>query len=402
VTRLVAAATAVLSLALPPSPARADPALTGDAQQLGHIHLTASDSPPAGDLRIVELVDGAAVPVPSVATASGVEATTDWTCARQRTFAAESGGRRSAPFVATTPACDHRLRVRTPRAVSRGENVRVTIRDRWRVGDVRARLCVRPAGDFYRCRVVALPAGQWEVSRVYRAHAPGVWAIRLATGEQAIARAVTVRGRARRPGALPSILATGDSMMITPAGVLERRLAPRARVRDDIYLGSGITKPWVVDWGTLPGKQVRGDHQAATVVALGMSDVFPIGGIQCCGDAWQRAYAQRARRIMRAYSEGGRAAVVWLNLPYPRDPRHAPAVTAVNAALDAAAAGLHRVRVLDVASVFTPGGVYRDSLPRHGGEVRVRKDDGVHLTVAGARIAARAVTAELVRSGVLP
>jgi hypothetical protein len=32
----------------------------------------------------------------------------------------------------------------------------------------------------------------------------------------------------------------------------------------------------------------------------------------------------------------------------------------------------------------------------------VRKDDGVHLTVAGARIAARAVTAQLVRFGVLP
>jgi hypothetical protein len=105
---------------------------------------------------------------------------------------------------------------------------------------------------------------------------------------------------------------------------------------------------------------------------------------------------------MRAYAHGGRAAVVWLNLPYPRDPDHAAAVIAVNAALRSAAAGLRRVRVLDLAAVFTPGGVYRQSLLRGGREIRVRKDDGVHLTVAGARIAARAVTAQLVRFGVLP
>lgn len=282
---------------------------------------------------------------------------------------------------------DQRLRLF---AHQRGGDLRVTVRDRWHVGGVHLSLCVRRPRGFFSCRPVLLAEGQWEVSRLVPARPFGRWTVRVSAPEQVLVRRVMLR--APRPGSLPLVLATGDSMMLTPAAVLGRRLAFRARVREDVYIGSGIGKPQVVDWATLPRKQLRAYHQAATVITLGMGDVYPLGDIACCGDAWTREYARRARRMMRTYTRRG-APLVWLNLPYPRDPQHGPAVTAVNAAVSAAAAGVRLVSVLDVAALITPGGVYRPSL---------RRADGVHLAHRGARIVARAVTAELARLGVLP
>jgi lysophospholipase L1-like esterase len=363
--------------------------LTGDAEQLGRIQLTASAPEGTTGVRIVEVIRGA-----DITLAEGTEAATSWTCRRRRTFAALSDYQRSEPFVAVTPSCARRLRLRVLR---RGRDLRVTVRDRWHIGGVRFRLCLRPPGKARRCHALAVAPGQWEVSRLYSARVAGVWTVRLTgLGSRTVRR---LRVRPWRPSARPLVLTTGDSMMLTLSSVLERRL--RARVRDDIYIGSGITKPSVVDWAALPARQLRANDQDATVITLGMADVYPLDGIECCGEAWTAEYARRARRVMRAYARGGRA-LVWLNLPYPRDARHAPAVTAVNAAVASASAGLLRVRVLDLAAMLTPDGVYRGSLERDGRTIRLRRDDGVHLAGGGARIVARALAAELIALGVLP
>ena len=278
----------------------------------------------------------------------------------------------------------------------RGRDLRVTVRDRWHTGGVRLRMCLRAPRRGYRCRRVLLAPGQWDVSRLVPARRLGRWSVRVSAPGQVLVRGRRVR--AVRPSTLPLVLTTGDSMMLTLSSVLEHRLP--ARVREDIYIGSGITKPFVVDWARLPAKQLRANHQDATVVTLGMGDVYPLGEIACCGEAWSAEYARLARAIMQAYSRRG-PAVVWLNLPYPRDPRHAPAVTAVNAAVAAAAAGLSRVRVLDLAAMLTPDGVYRQSVVRHGRRIRLLRSDGVHLAPGGARIVARAVTAALGELAVL-
>jgi hypothetical protein len=279
----------------------------------------------------------------------------------------------------------------------RGRDLRVTVHDRWHAGGVQLGMCLRPPRRAYRCRPVLLAPGQWEVSRLVPARRRGRWTVLVSAPDQALLRRVTVR--AVRPGTRPLVLATGDSMMLTLASVLEQR--PGARVRDDIYIGSGIGKPDVVDWARLPAKQLRAEHQDATVITLGMGDVYPLGDIPCCGEDWTAEYARRARRMMRAYTRRG-AALMWLNLPYPRDPRHAPAVTAVNTAVATAAAGLPRVRVLDLATMLTPGSVYRQSLTRDGRRIRLRRADGVHLAVGGARLVARRVRAALTELGVLP
>ena len=48
-----------------------------------------------------------------------------------------------------------------------------------------------------------------------------------------------------------------------------------------------------------------------------------------------------------------------------------------------------RVRLIRLNSVFTPGGRFRQFIDWHGKRVNARQKDGVHLSVAGASIAAR-------------
>jgi len=64
---------------------------------------------------------------------------------------------------------------------------------------------------------------------------------------------------------------------------------------------------------------------------------------------------------------------------------------AVNEALERAAAGLPTVQTLPLDEVLSPGWRYRASIRYRGRQVRVRLSDGAHLSLPGARIAAREV-----------
>ena len=123
--------------------------------------------------------------------------------------------------------------------------------------------------------------------------------------------------------------------------------------------------------------------------------------LTCCGEPWIAEYTRRARAMMRTYVDGGKRALVWLNVPIPRNEERRPIAQAVNVALARAVMGVQRAAVLDVAEIFTPGGVYRDAMTVRGRSVRVREADGVHLSPAGASIAARAVIEQLERFGVV-
>ena len=75
---------------------------------------------------------------------------------------------------------------------------------------------------------------------------------------------------------------------------------------------------------------------------------------------------------------------------------------AVNAAIRRAAAPARRdVRVIDLVKVFTPGGRYRDRMEIGGRVVSVRQGDGVHLSTAGASLAAQIVIRTLRKERIL-
>ena len=319
-------------------------------------------------------------------------------------FAAIAGTERSAPLTVTTPDCADRLKVAARPHVGLGEDMRVSVVDRWNQGDLTADVCAeRPDGD-RRCHQVTLPAQQNVVHTVFRASAAGAWELEVTTPLGVLSRTVTVV-RKDYPAGGPTVLFTGDSMMLATRHVLKYRLPGDARTIDDIYVGSGISRPFVIDWAKLPTQQVRTYRPDATVISLGMSDGRELatadGPVDCCGTDYVAAYARRVREMMRTYARHGAGAVVWLNEPYSRNPARWPQEAAVNAAVALAASGLTRVEVVDLAATMTPDGAYQKDIVRDGARVRVRTGDGIHLTRAGARIASRLAMAGLRRLGVL-
>jgi len=208
--------------------------------------------------------------------------------------------------------------------------------------------------------------------------------------------------RTARLPKLQTLLVTGDSL-VQPLDVqLARRLAgDGVQTVRDAHLGTGISKTDIVDWGLLSTQQAKDRKPDAVVMFMGANEGFPFPGaggkkIECCGPAWAVVYATRARRMMDTYRRGGAARVYWLTLPLPRDSHRQEIARAVNAAIDVAAQPYRsQVRVLDMTSVFTPGGRYRAAQAVAGRETIVRRPDGIHLNDAGAKVAQAIVLARL-------
>ena len=150
---------------------------------------------------------------------------------------------------------------------------------------------------------------------------------------------------------------------------------------------------------------MRRHRPRATVVMLGANDGFPMlddrgHEVACCRRAWIEAYARDVARMLRSYTSRGRRAY-WLTLPAPADDKRRKICLAVNIALRRAVRGLERVRLLDMAEVFTPGFRFRRKMRVNGRRVVVRERDGVHLNATGAAVALRRVRRAMLADGVI-
>jgi hypothetical protein len=200
------------------------------------------------------------------------------------------------------------------------------------------------------------------------------------------------------------LLATGDSMIQVTDDILRDRLGVRRRVTDEAHVSTGISKAGVfgLNWMHHAATQARSIHPDATVVWIGPNEGFPIAGVSCCGPAWVKGYADRARSMMRSYRRGGRAVVYWLTLPIPRSDKLARVLRAVNRAIVRAArsagSGVH---VIDMRRVFTPHGHFQQRACYRGGCFSARQPDGVHLSLTGSRVAADIIVRRLRADGVI-
>jgi lysophospholipase L1-like esterase len=199
------------------------------------------------------------------------------------------------------------------------------------------------------------------------------------------------------PRPLRTLLVTGDSMAMPLDVETARRMADSdsdVDVQRDSHVGTGISKSDLLDWGKLSTQQVKERKPDAVVVFIGANEGFPLPGprgddVDCCSPEWAAAYANRVRRMMDTYRQGGSARVYWLTLPIPRDGDLAEVARAVNAAIEVAAQPFRaQVRVLDMTELFTPGGKYRDAMTVDGRRRIVRQSDGIHLNDTGAGLAA--------------
>ncbi len=59
------------------------------------------------------------------------------------------------------------------------------------------------------------------------------------------------------------------------------------------------------------------------------------------------------------------------------------------------------MHVIDLVPIFTPGGHFRQTITFRGQEIDARQPDGVHLSLAGASVAATLVIDHLRARGAL-
>jgi hypothetical protein len=300
----------------------------------------------------------------------------------------------SAPVPAADANAGHRVCVTftAGRACLHGEGARVARRRHgtWTiVGPAR----VRRDGDAV---VVRAPAARLRVAlgRTVRWTATSTWDApeQTLTGTLHTKRVVPFA-----PKRHLRLLATGDSMIQVVDTFLRARL-PRHHVISEAHISSGISKArgFGINWVRHAAAQANAIHPDATVVFIGPNEGFPIAGVNCCGAAWIKGYAERARAMMRSYRRGGRAFVYWLTLPTPRGAALAHVLRAVNTAILRAArhagSGVH---VIDMRKVFTPHGHFQQTACYRGRCFSARQPDGVHLSTTGARVAADIVARRL-------
>ena len=200
---------------------------------------------------------------------------------------------------------------------------------------------------------------------------------------------------------LRTLLVTGDSMAQPLDAQLATALSDRGvKVVRDVRLGTGVSKSFLLDWGELSTTQVRRQKPDATIVFLGANEGFPMedaggGEVECCSADWAALFANRARRMVDTYRQGGNSRVYWITVPTPKDSERAKIGRVVNAAVRVAAQPwASQVRVLDTVSMFAPRG-YQDAITIDGRERIVRAADGIHLNDEGAGLLRESVLARL-------
>jgi lysophospholipase L1-like esterase len=320
----------------------------------------------------------------------------EWSCRlRDRAFVVAD-----LTLTTRTPSCASRVRMAHLLRPHAGQWFPVRLGDRWRLGNVHARVCLTAPAGTYACRT-ALVHRKGSVVR-FKAPRPGHWSVTLTSAFAAVARPLLIRPAT---GTKLRVLATGDSLMIRVARHFAKALrGKRALVQQNIHFGAGISHNFVYDWRPGSREEASSAHPPDVVVLfLGGAEGTPFGAIECCGQPWIDEYAKRARQIIHNYRRGGAAQIYWLNLPAPEDPERAVAFRAANQALAAATANLAPwTRLLDESELLTPGFVYRYSTVVNGQEVILRQSDGLHLSRAGAIMTATMITQAMQVDGVIP
>ncbi len=194
------------------------------------------------------------------------------------------------------------------------------------------------------------------------------------------------------------ILLVGDSLSIGLGKQLDAVFAGRPGV-SFAHLGkvsSGLANPAFFDWEANLTAQVKAHHPDLVLIMLGANDnksitaedgrTFHFGAKE-----WDAAYAARLGRlqaIVRADNPG--AAVYFIGVPVMADPSFNAEVAHINAVLAATAKSLPGCAYVDTRDVLADaaGSFAPMAKAPDGNLVKLRADDGVHISGSGSRLLA--------------
>jgi hypothetical protein len=198
------------------------------------------------------------------------------------------------------------------------------------------------------------------------------------------------------------VLVAGDSMTESAGPALVDALAATGVVRStrELRYSSGLTRPDYFDWPARLRQLAAEERAEAMVLWVGANDAqgiqTPDGPAGFGTDAWVAEYRTRVAVLMDELTRDGRI-VYWLGEPVMRSAGFDERMRLITGIYREEASRHPGVRFIDTRALFADAdGSYSAYLPDADGRpVLVRRDDGIHLTEAGADRLVPAVMAAL-------
>lgn len=185
------------------------------------------------------------------------------------------------------------------------------------------------------------------------------------------------------------ILVAGDSLMGWIGPALTEALDGRPiTIAEDFEIGTGLARPDKTNWpAQLAADMDRYDPEVVVIGFGGNDDVdMLVDGrlVPVQTDEWAAEYQRRVAQVLNVVEKPGRT-LYWIGLPITTRAHieaSAPLMARAEKVEIAARPWAHYV---DTHPTLTPDGTFTAYLPDgSGGQVKVRADDGVHPTLAGA------------------
>jgi hypothetical protein len=196
------------------------------------------------------------------------------------------------------------------------------------------------------------------------------------------------------------ILVVGDSLVGWIPKALDEALAGRPAEVIDAWKGSsGLARPDFYDWPAELARLVDEHDPDIVVVGFGGNDTQSLvsddGVLQRGDPAWEVEYGRRVGQVLDA-AEGPGRTLWWIGLPLSQRDNVEALRPVITRAIDEELSTRPWARFVDAAEVLSPDGSYQVMLPGPDGEpVRVRADDGIHLSPAGGRMVVDAFLGDL-------
>lgn len=152
---------------------------------------------------------------------------------------------------------------------------------------------------------------------------------------------------------------------------------------------SGLARPDFFDWHAEAKQLVQTHKPDGTVVVIGGNDTQGLrtdsGWIKWGTDEWKPEYGARVGRLLDVLTADGGAAC-WVGLPMPRSNGYRKKLETINGIVEDAASGRSGVSFVSTWDTLSNGGQYTATMNVGGKNQTVRGEDGIHLTLAGAKL----------------
>lgn len=193
----------------------------------------------------------------------------------------------------------------------------------------------------------------------------------------------------KAPGAT-RLAVFGDSMATDVAKALDRFYAedPNLAIIDQSVGDSGIVRTDYFDWPKKIGEKITENGFDIAVIIVGINDrqKMSIDGksYSSLSPEWLAGYSARVQSIVQQLRAANKP-TIWVGLPPMEAPKFGQTMIQVNE-IDRLAAFGGGAEFLDIFEKFaTEEGKYtRNGPDLNGNNVRMRKDDGIHFSTAGA------------------